>query len=607
MAKSLSEVRAQYERLKARDSEHQSKMRDVLLVRDGKMNQVFPDLFPSGPYSDGIVANMVDVAARDLSEMIAPLPSFNCASATMTADSARKFAEKRTKIANGYVLHSKLQRQMFDAADHYLSYGFVIGMVELDQKANLPRIKFHDSIGSYVLRDQWNDCIAVFMSEMWDRDSLIAAYPAVEGHLRSNAYGANTIEVVRYHDADTDMLFQSSGMGFTLTAANNPAKRCLAAVIERPGLSKNKRGQFDDVLAVQVAKARFALLNLEAATKAVQAPLAVPNDVNEMAFGPDSILRSQFPEKIRRVGLDMSPVAFQQSASLAAELRDGSRYSDLRGGHSDASIVTGKGVMALMDGFNAQIRTAQSMFAVGLTDLIQLCFEVDAAVWPDTTRTMRGNADGVKYEVTYTPAKDIKGDYTVDVQYGLMAGLDPNRALVFGLQARGDDLISKDFLRRQLPFNINATEEEAKVDIEKLRDGLMQAVLGYGQSIPVLAEQGQDISGVLAKIATLITGRTNGEPIETLVTKAFAPAPPPEADPQGGVETDGAPAAGGPGGGPPGSIPSGLQPSGLPDGVAPGQAGLPPGGRPDVQNLLAGLTGRGTPNLSASIQRRQAI
>ncbi len=37
-------------------------------------------------------------------------------------------------------------------------------------------------------------------------------------------------------------------------------------------------------------------------------------------------------------------------------------------------------------------------------------------------------------------------DYTVEVRYGLMAGLDPSRALIFSLQAMGGDLVSREFV-----------------------------------------------------------------------------------------------------------------------------------------------------------------
>jgi hypothetical protein len=39
-------------------------------------------------------------------------------------------------------------------------------------------------------------------------------------------------------------------------------------------------------------------------------------------------------------------------------------------------------------------------------------------------------------------------------------------------------------------------------------------------------------------------------------------------------------------------------------GTAAGQAGMPLGGTPDMQTLLAGLTAGGAPNLTAGVRRR---
>ncbi len=49
----------------------------------------------------------------------------------------------------------------------------------------------------------------------------------------------------------------------------------------------------------------------------------------------------------------------------------------------------------------------------------------------------------------------------------------------------------------------------------------------------------------------------------------------------------------------------GLSETGRMQGVAPGQ--ISPGGRPDVQSLLASLTQRGEPNLQASLVRRLPV
>jgi hypothetical protein len=573
------------------------------------MRDVYPDLFPDGPFDKGIVANMVDVAARDLAEVLAPLPAFNCASSKMVSDSAREFAEKRTRIVNGYIDFSNLQRQMYTATDRYFTYGFVPAMVEIDLEARMPRITFMDSIGAYPVFDRWGGIKAGFFSFYKNRDELVAMYPEAESLIKQSSTGLELIEVVRYHDNKSDILFLPTRDGIILEQVTNPVGECLIEWTQRPGVDSESHGQFDDVIAVQVAKARFALLSLEAATKSVQAPIVLPPDAQELALGPDAVIRTANGERVRRVPIEVPQAAFAQQGVLDQELRQGSRYPNARMGDVDGSIVTGRGVQALMSGFDTQVRTGQAMFARTLQNLIRKVFLVDEKLFGNENKTLRGNADGTPYEIRYRPEKDIKGDYTVDVQYGLMAGLDPNRALVFGLQARGDRLISRDFLRRQMPFALNASEEEQRVDIEEMRDALKQAVAGYAQAIPVLAQAGQDPGDILARLSAIILGRQRGRSIEEVVSEAFAPEemPVPPGVEALGEETAGmvgAPGETPPGG--PGEL-EGLGSTGLMRGVAAGQAGMPAGGRPDLQMLMASLGAGGQPQLSAGISRRLPI
>lgn len=606
----IRDVSAHYNRIKAQFAERDGKMQQVLAVRQGRMRDVYPDLFPDGPFDQGIVANMVDVAARDLAEVLAPLPAFNCASSKMITDSGRRFAEKRTRIVNGYIDFSDLQRQMYTATDRYFTYGFVPAMIEIDADDRMPRITFMDSVGAYPVFDRWGFCKAGFFSFYKNRDELVAMYPHAESIIRQSSTGLELIEVVRYHDRDVDMLFLPTRNGIILEQAKNPIGECLIEWTQRPGVDTQSHGQFDDVLAVQVAKARFALLSLEAATKSVQAPIVLPPDAQELALGPDAVIRTANGERVRRVPIEVPQAAFAQQGILDQELRQGSRYPNARTGEVEGSIVTGRGVQSLMSGFDTQIRTGQAMFAKTLQNLVRKAFLVDEALFGSETKTLRGNADGTPYEIRYRPDTDIKGDHTVDVQYGLMAGLDPNRALVFGLQARGDRLISRDFLRRQMPFALNASEEEQRVDIEEMRDALKQAVAGYAQAIPVLAQAGQDPGEILSRLSAIILGRQKGKPIEEVVSEAFMPEEMPVPP---GVESLGAEAAGmvgTPGEAPPGGPGEnleGLSSSGLMRGVAAGQAGMAAGGRPDLQMLMASLGAGGQPQLSAGISRRLPI
>ena len=606
MALSLDDIKTNYDRYKQVFSERDTRMEQVLLVRKGRMRDVFPDLFPDGPFENPIVANMVDIAARDLSEVIAPLPAFNCNSPTMVSEKERKKADKREEIVNGIIDFSDIQTQMFTAADRYVSYGFVPAQIELDLDNNMPRIRFLDSVGCYPIVDRFGKVHGMYQRIKKSLAELMAAYPEY-AHLLYDKDSTNTmLEIIRYHDKDQDILFVPQRNNLVIDRAPNPIGEVMIRIIQRPSLDSESRGQFDDVLAIQVAKARYALLSLEAATKAVQAPLVAPRDVSEIALGPDSVIRTDRPSDVRRLSIDIPPGAFAQQQVLEGELRLGSRYPESRTGNIDASIVTGRGVQALMGGFDTQIKTAHAMFARAFVELIGLALKVDETVFGDTEKSLRGVRNGVPYAIKYKPSRDIDGDYTVDVQYGLMAGLDPNRALVFGLQARGDKLISRDFLRRQMPFSFNATQEEEKVDTEDLRDAMKQAIASYAQAIPALASQGQDPSDILYKLSTVINERQKGTPIEQAVSEAFQPQNPP---PGAMMTPDGvSPEMLGQAGAVPpgeGQLPQGLSATGRMQGVAAGQ--ITPGGRPDVQSLLASLTQRGEPNLQASLVRRLPV
>jgi hypothetical protein len=592
----------QYMQMKSKYAYRDGRMAQVMSVREGRISDVAPGLFPDdGPFQEPITANMIDVAARDLAEMIAPLPAVNCISPHMVKDKDRERADIRTKVVQGYVTSSDLQTQAYTGIDLYLTCGFLPAKIDIDYERETPIITIMDPQGCYPVIDRFGRVTAMFQKLLLDRQDLVDLYPEyrhiVDKYFESR--GPGMLEVMKYHDKDVDicMIPELEG-GLILHESVNPIGQCLIKIARRPG--PTVRGQFDDVLFVQLAKARMALLAMEAAHKSVQAPLVVPTDVPNIPLGPDAVIRTSNPAGVGRVALNVPRDAFSEQAQLDAELRIGTRYPEVRTGNADSSVITGRGVQALMGTMDTQVRTAQAILARWFADLFSLCLEVDEKIWPNKTKTLQGRINGTPFEVKYKPSRDIAGDTTVDVQYGLMAGLDPNRWLVFGLQARGEKLISRDYLRRQMPADLDATQEEQKVDIEDFREALKQAMAGYAQAIPVLAQQGQDPQQILSAIATVIEGRRRGIPIEETIKEAFAP---PEEEnaaenaAEGGVEEPGS-AGGGV---------DGLGPTGLLKGVAPGQAGMAPGGRPDLQMMLAGLNAQGQPNLTAAVSRRSAI
>ena len=591
MALSIKQVAARVESLRYNNAERDARNLDVLAVRKGKIAEVYPDFFPDG-VDTNVVANFIDIVARDLSEVMAPLPAVNCSAANAVNDRARNFADKRTRIASNYFSHSDLSVHMYSGADWYITYGFIPFIIELDEEAKLPRIRIENPIGAYPEFDRYGRCVAFAKRYTLTLGELVSQFPELESQLLGNrGYEQDMtaqVELVRYYDNEQSVIYIPTKKNLVLSQVANPLGKMMIVVARKPSIDGDLRGQFDDILGIQLLRNRFALLAMEAAEKAVQAPIVLPSDVQELQLGGDAVIRTNNPAGVRRVELSLPQGAFTEQAQLNQELRVGSRYPEGRTGNIDASIVTGQGVQALMGAFDTQVKSAQAIFASALRDVISVCFELDEKAYPEE-KTIRGVDAGSPYEITYKPAKDIKGDYSADVRYGMLAGLNPAQGLIFMLQALGGGLISKDMAMRELPFTVNVTQELEKIEIENMRAGLLQALTASAQAIPQMVAQGQDASEIVRNIAAVIKARQKGQSLEDAIEATFTPqqAVPPTGASNQMVEQMSPAPSGAPVGG---ALP--------PEQGAPqeGSPQLPPQPAPDIQSILSSLTSGGKGN-----------
>jgi hypothetical protein len=588
---SMDQIGARVSTLRYRANGRDQRNGDVQMVRQGKISQVYPNFFPDG-IDQNVVANFIDIVARDLSEVIAPLPAVNCSAANQTNDRARNFADKRTRIASNYFEHSDLQVQMYNGADMYITYGFLPFIIELDEEAQMPRIRLENPVGAYPEFDRYGRCVAFAKRYSMTLGELVAMFPEHEyellGKLGWKQDLNGMVEMIRYYDKDQSVLYLPSRNNMLLSHAANPLGIMNVVIAKRPSVDGELRGQFDDVLGIQLLRNRFALLAMEAAEKSVQAPIVLPQDVQELQLGGDAVIRTANPAGVRRVELTLPQGAFTEQNILNQELRVGARYPESRTGNVNASIVTGQGVQALLGAFDTQVKSAQAILAAALRDVITLCFKADEQLF-NIEKTIRGVDAGSPYVLTYLPSKDIKKDYSADVRYGMLAGLNPAQGLIFMLQALGGGLISKDMAMRELPFGVNVTLEQEKIEIEKMRDALVGSLQQMTQAIPQMAMQGQDPSNLVRQIADVIKARKKGVSIEEAIEDVFKPENPPA----GAAESVEQPVPSAPGEPPVGGAPSG--PEGMP---------IPPA-KPELQTLLSTMTGSGAARSSAQISNKR--
>jgi len=624
VAKSPADVARYVKSLQMRNMARDQRLGNVRAARAGEIQRVMPGMLPDA-WPRPIVKNIIDNAARMFSEQAGVMPLVSCTAGVMVSDRQKKYAQKRTLIANHYVGESRLKKALVGAMDWYDTYGFLPIIAEPhfgDAECQPgPRIRFENPLGCYYDLDAYGKCKTFVKVYTEDVGALAKRFPHLASKLVDSPDELTTgrqLEMVMYMDHEQSLVYLPAKNNLVVLQLANAMGKLTVEIAERARFDGESRGSYDDTVWIHLAKARFALYGLEAAKKSVYAPLAIPSDVQSVPLGPDAVIRSNTPEKIRKVGMEMSPAAFQVGQMLDAEASQSARLPGVAEGKSPGSIVTGSAVDALNGTVDLKVKTAQEAVGWSLSEVLTMCFEMDEKFWPNTSRYLRVKVNGNTYEEQYVPSKDIAGVHQVDVTYGMAAGMDPNRALVFLLQLRGDKGISRDFMLRNMPFDVNIDQEMEKVDNEELDDALKQGIAGLAGAVPQLVLAGQDPMDLIVKLADIGKQREKGLSLRDAVLKAFTPkTPPPGSVPPGAADQQQPPGGAGPGmqapgggappgpGQAPGGPPGGPGGGGLPPGAgAPGQASPGQAGGPDVMQMLASLSGGGSPTLGARVSRK---
>ena len=592
------------DQLKAKYSTRDANMRIVDMVREGRMHDVagmgqyFSDELPRG-----LVANTVKVAAEDLRDVMAPLPSLACSTKGGISAAAKKRAETKNRIGQHYWDKSRLETKMFTFADSFNTYGFAVLVAEPDFIHKRPVIRVEEAKHFYYYRDRDGNTSEV--AKIWSQpaDQLAAMFPEHRERILMSARGgaAAQLDVIRYsHYEHGTYLILPSCDALVLSHLPNLVKGKLPYfVVERPGLSSEPLGQFDETVWIQYAQTLMGQYMFRAAEESINASLILPRDVSDVA-------PVMFSDNVRpghgKIPLNIPTQLFTYNQQLEQEVKDSAKYPDARTGGIKASIITGRGTEALLGGFDTQIKTAQMLFKQTLEDVTSYCFELDCHFWYNVKRTITGISSGQSYSLDYIPSRDIGEDYDCQVSYGFSLGNSPAQAMMLLLQLQTADLVSKHTVQEKLPFDIDRDQESRLIKQQRLDESMMSGVAAYAQALGLMIQQGQDPMQILQPLVKLAQLNERGKPFHEAVAEAFTP-PEPEPTP----EMPAAPEGGEPAPGAEGEIPPNMAPSGLLKGVPAGGAGRPPGGMPDVMNLIGGLRGGGEPQMGATVLRRRAV
>lgn len=581
--------------IKQKQFARDQRMEHVRAVRAGEVQNVIPGMLPN-KWPRSTVANHIDIAARVISESSGTLPTVKCTSGRDSSERQKKYALKRTYIANHYVQASRLKTNLLTGADWFETYGFLPFVVEpnfdkLDMAGVGPRIAVENPMNCYYEMTAWGRVKTFFKVFDEPLQDLANRFPDARAKLLAQNRGNDSnvrVEIVWWMDDDEYVLFAPTRGNTVLTRMPNMLGRCPVFVAERPRFDSQTRGAFDDVVWIQLLRARLAMLSLRGIEQSINAPVVTPLDVPKMVFGPNQQIRTSDPGGVHRVPLEISPLSVQMPEIMQQEIFVAARFPEGATGKSPGSVVTGAGMDALMNTIDSRVAASQMLIGEKLSEAIACCFEMDEKLWPGTVRQMRVNLNGETYSDTYKPRDDIKGVYQVDVTYGMLAGMDKNRAMVFLLQGRTDNLFSRQMVLHEMPFDINPDEVQREVREEQIEDGMMQGLVSALAATGQMLANGMDPTKVIQAGVDARKAIERGTSIAEAVEKALVQKPTPATGSQApGEESQPGSAPPLPGAsGPPGLMPPGGGPL-SPPGGGPPQA---PGGTPNARDLLAQLT-----------------
>jgi hypothetical protein len=263
------------------------------------------------------------------------------------------------------------------------------------------------------------------------------------------------------------------------------------AIGVRPAWDGSYRGDFDQTLAMLNTLNRLTTMSLDAAARKVYATLIVDGEVeNPNDEGPGAIIQvnNNTGNVTDHIGWLQHPASAYDGAndrrSLDAALRTSVLLPPSVTGNPDESVVSAAGIAATQSMPNAEVVSLQrDSIGPMLQYANELAMRGDEK-WGDTKKTISGVARGAPFVEQYTPSKDIDGNYTNDVIYGMGSGLDKVNLNVMLLQNKGEGMISDQTAREKSPFVDDPVMEKNRIVTEQMEKAAFSGIVASAAAPP---------------------------------------------------------------------------------------------------------------------------
>lgn len=482
---------------------HEQRLRDLDAFLRGDWHVVFPD--ESAIIERPKVANIAALALNDYARLCAEIrPSLRCEPAK---ENGKARASKRERIASAYLKANHWSdelraRYFMDLLGAGVSYKLVL------PGDGFPRIRRMDPRHAYPAH--------TYHPDRPYRDMLFA-YELPAGELGLDTLKPQElVKLIEFYDSSewVRVASYSEGSkrrGIVLERASNLIGKVNVVVAALPSFDGQFRGMFDDALGPLQQENRLQNLLLDMAAEMIGASKIMYGIHNGETVGPGSQHHVDDPNAyIKSAELQhVEPTVFATMAQLKGDSRVAAVYPEARSGSVTQNIISAAGLESLVGNLGSAVAQAQKIEGHAWARALELAFEIDE-VYLDEKKFIAGSVANQRFSESYTPSIDIKGDYTIDVDYPI-AGVDQFGAEIRLNAAVNNGIISLRKAREHSSLVGDVLETEREIEREKLKEmafqwAAQQAMAGNNEPIKVWYEtlngkQGEDPLMAIAQLA----------------------------------------------------------------------------------------------------------
>lgn len=488
----IGSLRDEHDWLVDKHRDHKNRVSTVTNIANGEWYVEWPDL--SVTIEAPTVANIVELGIQHWSAVGGAItPSLkvpiNEAADRRTEKPAARKRERRVRelfeASNIGEISSLLWGDYAGAGSAV--FGVWANFGEKDLSKRNPYVVRFDPRHTYPLKDSKGNITVLHIARKISKGELEAEYPEY-----SNVFSASReLDVeewfwyrkdrVQHQLVDVSKDGREKNRNVNLVDFEWDLGFVPAWEVVLPSFDGQRRGVFDQSIHILRTMQRLMLMTVYSTEEHAFPAVAVYDAVNPEDFGPGATIQLRSSEgKVDRLGPTAHFDVKDLISRLGEEASKQAVYPQQLTGDPGASIVSARGIGASMGALDARLAVAHKQFEVGFGKVAGMLLAFDE-IFCNTEKVITGDeTDNGKAE-TYFPERDVAGNWSAVATYGIGAGSDPANVEVRLAMHLGNELLSKETAREQLPFLEDPEGEGVRVFREAMHSSLVQGVLAQAQ------------------------------------------------------------------------------------------------------------------------------